>query len=122
MAKVYSNRLSEYTHENGGRVLLLFLLFALAIYEFIHAGFNSFAVICLSPLFILFTYAAFKWKMGVFWLLIVVNWFIMNRNFENYISFPKSLPDEMLELILIAMAIIDIRKETYFGRAWNFML
>lgn len=122
MAKVYSNRLSEYTHENGGRVLLLFLLFALAIYEFIHAGFNSYAVICLSPLVILITYAAFKWKMGVFGLLIVVNWFIMNRNFENYISFPKSLPDEMLELILIAMAIIDIRKETYFGRAWNFML
>ena len=120
MARVYSNRLSEYTHENGGRVALLFLLFALAIYEFIHAGFNAFAVICLSPLAILFVYAAFKWKMGVFWALIVVNWFIMNRNFN--IPFPKSLADELLELILIAIAIIDTRKETYFGRAWNFML
>lgn len=120
MARVYSNRLSEYTHENGGRVVLLFLLFALAIYEFIHAGFNVFAVICLSPLAILFVYAAFKWKMGVFWALIVVNWFIMNRNFD--IPFPKSLADELLELILIAIAIIDIRKEIYFVRAWNFML
>ena len=120
MSKVYSNRLSEYTHENGGRVALLFLLFALAIFEFIHAGFNSFAVICLSPLAILFCYVAFRWKMTVFWALIIINWFIMNRNFN--ISFPKSLPDEMLELTLIAMAIIDIRKETYFGRAWNFML
>ena len=122
MAKVYSNRLTEFTHENGGRVLLLFLLFALAIYEFINAGFNAFAVICLSPLAILLCYVAFRWKMTVFWALIVVNWFIMNRNFENYISFPKSLPEELLELILIAIAIIDIRKETYFGRAWNFML
>lgn len=120
MAKVYSNRLIEYTHDNGGRVMLLFLLFALAIYEFIHAGFNSFAVICLSPLAILFIYVAFRWKMTVFWTLIVVNWFIMNRNFD--IPFPKSLADELLELILIAIAIIDIRKEIYFGRAWNFML
>ena len=120
MARVYSNRLIEYTHDNGGRVLLLFLLFALAIYEFINAGFNAFAVICLSPLAILFVYAAFKWKMGVFWLLIVANWFIMNRNFN--IPFPKSLVDESLELLLIAMAIIDIRNTPHFGRAWNMML
>lgn len=120
MSKVYSNRLTEYTHENGGRVLLLFLLFALAIYEFINAGFNAFAVICLSPLAILFCYVAFKWKMAVFWALIVINWFIMDRNFN--FSFPKSLPEEFLELTLIAIAIIDIRKESYFGRAWNFML
>lgn len=122
MSKVYSNRLTEYTHENGGRVILLFLLFALAIYEFINAGFNAFAVICLSPLAILFCYVAFRWRMTVFWALIIVNWFIMNRNFEYVISFPKSLPEELLELTLIAIAIIDIRKETYFGRAWNFML
>ena len=122
MASIHSNRLSEYTHENGGRVASLFLLFALAIYEFINAGFNAYAVICLSPLAILFCYVAFRWRMTVFWALIVVNWFIMNRNLENYISFPKSLPEELLELILIAIAIIDIRKETYFERAWNFML
>lgn len=120
MSKVYSNRISEYTHENGGRVLLLFLLFALAIYEFINAGFNTFAVICLSPLAIIFCYVAFRWRMSVFWALIVVNWFLMNRNFSY--SFPVSLVDETLELILISIALIDIRKETYFGRAWNTML
>ena len=120
MAKVYSNRITEYTHENGGRVAVLFLLFALAIFEFIHAGFNTFAVICLSPLAILFCYVAFRWRMSVFWALIIVNWFIMNRNYD--VPFPKSLADESLELILIAIAIIDIRKESNFGRAWNFML
>ena len=120
MARVYSNRLSEYTHENGGRVALLFLLFALAILQFISAGFNAFAVICLSPLAILFVYAAFKWKMGVFWTLIIVNWFLMNRNFN--IPFPKSLADESLELLLIMIAIIDQRQMPNFGRAWNFML
>ena len=120
MASVYSNRLSEFTHENGGRVALLFLLFTLAIFEFIHAGFNAFAVICLSPLAILFCYVAFKWKMTVFWTLIVVNWFIMNRNLST--PFPKSLADELLELTLIAIALIDIREEAFFGRVWNFML
>ena len=120
MAKVYSNRISEFTHDNGGRVALLFLLFALAIYEFINAGFNAFAVICLSPLAILFCYVVFRWRMTAFWALIVVNWFIMNRNFD--IPFPKSLADELLELILIAIAIIDIRKESNIGRALNLML
>ena len=120
MARVYSNRITEYTHENGGRVALLFLLFALAIYEVISAGFNTFAVICLSPLAIIFCYVAFRWRMSVFWALIVVNWFLMNRNFSY--SFPVSLVDETLELILISIALIDIRKETYFGRAWNTML
>ncbi len=120
MAGVYSNRLSDYTHENGGRVLLLFLLFALAIYEFINAGFNAFAVICLSPLAILFVYVAFKWKMGIFGMLIIANWFIMNRNFD--ISFPKSLVDELLELLLITIAIVDVHHTPHFGRAWNVML
>lgn len=120
MARVYSNRLIEYTHDNGGRVLLLFLLFALAIFEFINAGFNAFAIICLSPLAILFCYVAFRWRMTVFWTLIVVNWFIMNRNLNT--PFPKSLADELLELTLIAIAILDIRKESNFGRVWNFML
>ena len=120
MAGVYPNRLSEYTHENGGRVALLFLLFALAIYEFINAGFNAYAVICLSPLAILFCYVAFKWRRSVFWTLIVINWFLMNRNFSYPI--PVSLIDEMLELILIAIAIIDLRETPHFERAWNLML
>lgn len=120
MASLSSNRLSEYTHENGGRVALLFLLFALAIFEFIHAGYNAFAIICLSPLAILFCYVAFKWRMSLFWTLIVVNWFLLNRNFSY--SFPVSLVDESLEIVLITIAMIDIRKESYFGRAWNLML
>ena len=119
MAKTYSNRLSEYTHENGGRVALLFLLFTLAIFQFINSGYNAFAVICLSPLAILFVYAAFKWKMAIFWTLIVVNWFVLNRNIS--LPFPGSLADESLEVLLIAMAIIDIRYSPHFERAWNLM-
>ena len=38
-----------YSRENGGRVLLLFLLFLLAIYEFSHAGYSAFAIVCIFP-------------------------------------------------------------------------
>ena len=36
--KVYSNRISEYSHENGGRVIILFLLFLLCLYSFKNSG------------------------------------------------------------------------------------
>jgi len=80
MARVYSNRLSEYSHENGGRVLLLFLLFLLAIYEFSTAGFSAFAIVCCMPLLVLYIYAAFTWKMFTFWTLIVVNYFLQMKD------------------------------------------
>ena len=36
--------ITTYTQETGGRALLLFLLFGLAIYEFVNAGFPAFAM------------------------------------------------------------------------------
>ena len=80
MARVYSNRLSEYTHENGGRVLLLFLLFLLALYELTTVGFTAFAIICCIPLLILLTYCVFRWKMMAFWLLITINYLGTMKN------------------------------------------
>ena len=100
-----SNRLSEYTHENGGRVLLLFLLFLLAIYEFITAGFSAFATICIIPLLILAVYIAFRWKMSTFWALIVINYFMQMKDIT--LPVPVSLPNEMLQIILMAIAVID---------------
>ena len=54
------NSIFNYTTENRGRVLLLFLLFLLAIYELVTAGFNSFAIICLLPFIILYIYIIFR--------------------------------------------------------------
>ena len=124
MAKVYSNRLSEYTNENGGRVLLLFLLFLLAIYEFIHAGFNTFAIVCSTPILIVAIYVLFKWKMAAFYALIVINFIVQFKAnpFPLPSGVPMSLWDEGLELILIAMAIIDASQESRFGRSVNVML
>ena len=120
--KVYSNRISEYAGENGGRVLLLFLLFLLAIYEFANAGVNSFAIICLSPALILVIYFLFRWKMAAFWMLVTINYFVQMKNSPLPPGVPLSLYDEMLELTLIAIAILDLREEPRFGRSINMML
>lgn len=120
--KVYSNRISEYIHDNGGRVIILFLLFLLAIYEFLHSGLISFAVICILPLFIAATYTTFRWRMSAFWVLIVINYFLQMKDSPLPSGIPMSLWDEMLELILIAIAIVDIRKSPHFERCINLML
>ena len=88
--QVYSNRLSEYAGENGGRVLLLFLLFLLAIYEFIHAGYSTFTIVCLSPALIIAVYVLFKWKMAAFWALILINYIIQFK--ANPIPLPSGIP------------------------------
>ena len=122
VTKVYSNRISEYAGKNGGRVLLLFLLFLLALYEFSNAGFPTFAIICLSPCLIIAVYVLFKWKMAAFWALFFINYFLQMKSGFIPQGVPMSLWDEMLELTLIAIAIIDISEEPRFGRCLNTML
>ncbi len=120
--KVYSNRISEYAHENGGRVVILVLLFLLSIYEFLHSGFEIFAVICISPCLIFAIYALFRWRMGAFWALIVVNYFLQMKDSPIPKGIPMSLWDEMFELVLIAIAIVDARKNPHFEKCINIML
>ena len=109
-----------YSRENGGRVLLLFLLFLLAIYEFVTTGLPAFTIICILPLLILFIYVAFRWKMFTFWVLISINYFIQMKDIS--LPVPMSLPNEILELILLGIAVIDVRQDPHFERAGSLML
>ena len=113
-----TSKLTTYTNENGGRVLLLFLLFSLALYQFVIAGFNTFAIVCLIPALVVAAIVIFKWRMSAFWLLILINYFIQWKCFPS-IGIPMSLPNEMLQLLLLAIAIIDIRQKPHFERAAN---
>lgn len=115
------NRLSISTQENRGKALLLFLLFLLAIYQFSSSGFNSFAIICLSPILVLFIYVAFKWKMTTFWALIVINYFIQMKDISASLPLPMSVPNEMLQITLLAIAVIDARQKSQFERIGNLM-
>ena len=122
MARVFSNRLSEYTHENGGRVLLLFLLFLLSLYSLKTSGINGMAMVSSLPLVVLFVYLAFKYRMLTFWVLFTINFFVMFLLKENkFPPIPVSLPNEMLEIVLIAIAIIDL-KESHFENLANLMM
>lgn len=116
------NSIKTYTTENNGRVLLLFLLFLLAIYQLINSGFSSFAIVCLSPLLIIAVYTLFHWRMAAFWALFVINYFLQMHDSPMPSSVPMSLWNEMLEIILLAIAIIDTSKEPGFGKCANLML
>ena len=113
-----NNALKTYARDNGGRVSLLLLLFLLAIYGFISSGFSTFAIICISPLLVLFVMASFHYRMLLFWILVVVNYFVQMKDFP--LPIPTSLANEMLELALLAIAIIDVEK-TRFERIGNIM-
>ena len=110
-----------YAKEHGGRVSLLFLLFLLSIYQFISAGFNAFAIVCLSPILVILTIAVFRYKTLAFWALICINYLIQWKSLPAPEGIPVSLYNEMLEIILIAFAIIDAQ-EARFERTANLML
>lgn len=111
--------LRTYAKDNGGRVSLLLLLFFVAIYEFISAGFSAFAIVCLSPLFILFIRLTFQNKLFLFWLLFSINYLIQWKS-GPMLPFPVSLPSEILQLSLLMLALIDVT-ERHFSRAGNVM-
>lgn len=114
-----NNVLRTYAKDHGGRVSLLLLLFLLAIYEFISAGFPAFAVVCISPLLVLLVLASFHFRLFLFWVLISINYFIQMK--DIHLPVPMSLPNEMLEILLIVLAIIDV-KNAHFERLGNMML
>lgn len=114
------NHVVAYSRENGGRVILLFLLFFLAMYQFITAGFPAFTIICILPFIILFLYWTFKYRMFAFWILIVVNYFIQMKGIS--LPGPVSLYNEVLQLLLLGIAIIDARENPHFERCANPML
>jgi len=114
-----NNALRTYAKDNGGRVSLLLLLFLLAIYEFISAGFPAFAVVCISPLLVLLVLASFHFRLFLFWILVSINYFIQMK--DIHLPVPMSLPNEMLEILLIVLAIIDV-KNAHFERLGNMML
>lgn len=106
----------------GGRVAILLLLFALAIFSFIRSGFSAFATICMVPVFIGIICLTFRYRMFLFWTLCCINFVLQMKSFTYLPSgVPMSLYNEALSILLLALAIIDV-KETRFERAANFML
>ena len=108
-----------YAKENGGRVSLLFLLFLIALYQLYTAGLPAFAIICFIPVIIIGVIISFRHGLFLFWTLFTINYLVMMRDFPST-GLPISLPNEMLELALLGIAIITF--EHYpFNRIGNLM-
>lgn len=110
-----------YANEHGGRVVVLFLLFLLAIYMFINAGFPAFAVVCIIPLLILLVVTSFQYRMLLFWTLVIINYLVSWRHFPLYGMLPTSIYNEAIEIVLLVMVIIDV-KGSRFERLGNIYL
>ena len=115
-----STGLTGRTDTNGGRVLLLFLLFIVALYQFYSGGFSAFATVCLLPLLVVCLYLAFKFRMMTFWMLFVVNYFLHFAYRTFSIPIPMSLPNELMMVLLLMIAIIDT-KDLHGERFLNLM-
>lgn len=109
---------------NGGRIVLFFLLFLLAIYEFVTAGFAPFAIVCLIPVMVLAVILAFRYKMACFWALFIINYILhfAGRHHLMPSGIPMSLYNEGLEILLLALALIVSPSESKFSRSLNLML
>lgn len=117
MKIAYNGQTAEYT---GGRVAILLLLFGIAIFQLINSGFTAFAIVCIIPVMILAAMLTLSKGMNVFWILLLVNYVLQWHSMPEW-PVPMSIPNEMLEVLLLAMAAIDI-KETKFERAGNLMM
>lgn len=99
----------------GGKVVILLLLFAVALFSLKSAGITAFAGVCMLPVVVLLIMLTLRYKMFLFTVLMVVNYYIMFLSREGYLFLPISLHTEVLEIALITVAIIDARD----GRAEN---
>ena len=109
---------------NGGRVFLLLLLFAFALYLFVSAGFPAFAAVCMLPLVVITIIFAFRKQSSLFWILFIVNYFLHFAGRHHYLpnGIPMSLYNEGIEVMLLIMAVIMAPGEKKFSKAINPML
>lgn len=116
-----TNHVVAYSRENGGRILILFLLFFLALYEFYTMGILGMALISTIPFLFLGIYIVFKFKMPFFWLLFVLNYIIMGVYRYVPIPLPVTAFTIFPQILLLIACITDIR-ETNNAKYGNLML
>lgn len=62
--------------------------------------------------------------MSAFWALFIINYFVQWFNKNQWLpsGIPMSLYNEMLEILLLGIAIVDARRAPHFERSINLML
>ena len=101
------NNKTVYSRGNGGRAILLFLLFSIAILNFLSSGYSAFVAVMCIPAIALVGYFLFSRKMAMFYTLFIVNTIIMFIERHFNLPVPVSLINELFELMLIGMVLVD---------------
>lgn len=88
---------------------MLFLLFLAALYSFITQGIVGYALVFGAlPIMGIVVAMALSNQMFTFWVLFIINYLVFFLGRMGYMGgIPTSLPTEALEMLLIALAIID---------------
>lgn len=94
----------------GGRVIVLFLLFLFALYQFYSMGITVYAAICLFPAIILFVFLALKHQNALFWYIFTINYFVMGLVRYGYIPVQVTVVTVLPQVLLIIALIIHTRK------------
>ena len=75
---MYNNKtVTAYSKGNGGRAILLFLLFSIAILNFMRSGYSAFVPVICIPAIALVGYFLFSRKMAGFYALFIVDSVVM---------------------------------------------
>lgn len=93
--------------QSGGRVIILLLLFAIAVYQFCTSGIGAMAAVCVLPVVAIILYLIVKYDMFIVYLLLFANYFLMFFSRYGYLpsGIPLSLYNEGLEILLIMTAL-----------------
>ena len=94
----------------GGRVIVLFLLFLLALYLLATSGLTAFAAVCMIPAVALFVFLAIKHQNALFWYIFTINYFVMGLQRYGYIPIQITIVTVLPQLLLIMAIIIIPRK------------
>lgn len=107
MSKATYNGYSILKEQSGGRVIILLLLFALAVFQFCTSGIGAMAAICLLPVIAIILYLIVKYDMFVVYMLLFINYFLFFLSRYGYLpsGIPMSLYNEALEILLILTAL-----------------
>lgn len=99
------------TRNRGGRVIVLFLLFLLALYQLSTSGIAGFAAVCLLPLLGIFLFLAIKHQNALFWFIFTMNYFVMGLQRYGYIPIPVTLVTIFPQFLLLISLLIIPRKD-----------
>ncbi|MBQ4392576.1 MAG: hypothetical protein II826_05625 [Prevotella sp.] len=98
-----------YTQNHGGRVIVLFLLFLLALYQFWAVGFTGFAVVASIPAVLLFIYLAIKGTDTLFWYIFTMNYFVMGLQRYGFIPLPITVVMVLPQIFLLMVLVFTNR-------------